>query len=89
MKFSLKPSLLNVASIGLVSWMIFILFTNPKNQGGYGLSNFFPIVGIIVGGLGLILDQVFQSIIKKTRVNIIGLIIILFAVATLFYILKN
>lgn len=90
MKLSLKPSLLNVASIGLVISMIFIIFTNPKNQGGDGLSNFFPMVGIIAGGLGLIIDQVLQSTIKsRVNVNIVGLLIILFALGALFYVLKN
>ena len=46
MRLSFKFSVLNIASIGLILWMIFVLVTNPKNQGGDGLSNFFPLVGI-------------------------------------------
>ncbi len=90
MKLSFKFSVLNAASIALIAWMIYVLITNPKNQGGDGLSNFFPLVGIISGSLGLILDQILQaSISNRIKVNIIELIIILAAIGYLIYVLKN
>ncbi len=90
MKLSFKPSLLNIASIGLIVWMIFVIITNPKNQGGDGLSNFFPVVGIISACIGLILDQILHAIhSSRLKANIIGLLIILVAVGYLVYVLKN
>ena len=90
MKLSFNFSVLNVASIGLIIWMIFLLISNPKNQGGDGLSNFFPIVGIICGSFGLILDQILQATISnRMRVNKIELLVILAALGYLIYVLKN
>ena len=88
---SYKFSLLNVASIGLVLFMIYILLSNPKQAGGGdGLSNFFPVVGIIFGGIGLLIDMILKKTIKNRMTqNIIGFFIILTALGSIVYILKN
>jgi len=88
MKLSLQFTVLNVACILFIIYMAYILITNPSNGGGDNLSNFFPVVLIICGVIGLVIDQVLQAYIPSmTNVNIIGGILVLALVGCYFFLL--